>query len=291
MNPRKLYSPLFLAPALVLYTILFIIPSLTGLGFSFTNWNINRQGIRFIGLDNYREVLFSSGPYLVSILHTFSFAAVTVVLKTVLGLVLALLLNEGIRSKNQLRTIFFIPYTLSPLIIGIVFVAILAPEGPLNAILQFLGLGRWTHAWLVESGTALFSTMGVEIWRMTGWNMVVFLAGLQMIPKEYYEAASIDGATPWKKFKEITVTFLMPSINITLVLNIIQGIKVFDIIYALTGGGPGQLTEVINTQVFREFSDGRYGMSNTLSVIVTVFTLMVALAMKNTLTGRQEDSQ
>lgn len=283
MQNKKFYNPLFLSPAFLLYTILFIVPIIAGIGFSFTDWTTIRPDIKFIGLENYKEIFFSSGPYLKSIFHTVSFTAVTVVLKGIIGLILALLLNEGLKTKNLLRTIFFIPYTLAPLIIGIVFISILNPDGPLNSILNFLGLGLLSHAWLAEPGTALFSTMGVEIWRMAGWNMVIFLAGLQMIPKEYYEASSIDGANRWNQLKSITIPFLMPSISIALILNTIHGLRVFDIIYALTGGGPGSLTEVINTEVFKEFSVGRYGMSNALSVVVFLFTLIIALSMKSVL--------
>lgn len=291
MKSKNLYSSWFFAPALLIYTALFIIPALTGLGYSLTDWNTNKTVIHFTGLANYIEMFQSSGPYMESIVHTVLFTILTVAMKTVAGIALALFLNEGLKGKNQLRTVYFLPYTLSPLIIGIVFISILTPKGPLNTIMSFLGLGSLSHAWLSESGTALLSTMAVETWRMAGWNMAIFLAGLQMIPKEYYEAASIDGANAWSRFKSITLPFLMPSINIAVVLNLIHGIRVFDIIYALTGGGPGQLTEVINTQVFREFSDGRYGMSNALSVIVTIFTLLFAMSTKRALTGEVEGTK
>lgn len=287
MNEKKFYNPIFLVPAFFIYTVMFTIPAFAGLAYSFTDWNTYRTGIKFIGLDNYIEIFASSSSYLTAIINTAEFTVITVVLKCFLGLFLALLLNEKIRTKNLLRTIFFAPYTLSPLIIGIVFIAILKPDGPFNSIINLFGFGKFTLAWLVEPETALLSTMGVEIWRMVGFNMAIFLAGLQMIPKEYYEAASIDGASTWSQFKSITIPFLAPSINITVILNIIHGVRVFDIIFALTGGGPGQLTEVINTQVFREFSNGRYGMSNALSFIAMLFTLIIAIFMKNILKGKE----
>ena len=291
MNRRKLYSPLFFLPAILIYTVLFIVPAVSGLAYSLTNWNINRTSIRFIGLANYVEIFSSTGPYLLSIVHTLLFTVVTLFLKTFLGLALALFLNERIFGRNPMRTVFFLPYTWSPLIIGIVFVSILAPKGPLNALLALPGIQGLTHAWLSEPKTALLSTMFVETWRMAGWNMAIFLAGLQMIPREYSEAAAIDGAGAWHRFWKITIPFLMPSINIAVVLNLIHGLRVFDIIYALTGGGPGQLTEVVNTQVFQTFSSGRYGISNALNVIVILFTLLIALTMKRALTGETEGSR
>lgn len=289
MQNHKLYSRLFVLPAFVLYTILFIFPVLGGLYYSFTNWSAINASISFIGLDNYREIFFSSGSYLKSIYHTLSFTLYTVVFKVLIGLGLALLLNEGLKTKKALRTLFFLPYTLSPLIIGILFVSILGPEGPLNIILRFIGLDQLTHSWLTEKSVALGSTMGVEVWRMAGWNMVILLAGLQTIPKSYYEAASLDGASTWRQFLSITIPFLMPTLMIATILNIIHGLRVFEIIYALTNGGPGDLTEVINTQVYREFSMGRYGMSNALSMVAFAFTLVIAYLIK-LVSSREEAS-
>ncbi len=291
MVQRKIYKPIFLLPAILLYTIFYIVPVISGIGFSFTNWSSLKPTISFIGLENYVSIFQSeSGPYLQSLLNTIIFTVVTVILKTVCGLTLAILLNQSFRSKNLLRTLFFSTYTLSPLIIGIVFVSILSGHGPLNGFLTSIGLESLVHSWLSEPATALASTMAVEVWRMAGWNMIIFLAGLQMIPKDYYEAADIDGANSYYKFINITIPFLMPSIMVATVLNTIHGLKVFEIIYALTGGGPGSLTEVINTQVFREFADGRYGMSNALSVIVFIITFGVAIYMRKALSGEESES-
>lgn len=280
MNAKKTYSRVFIIPAFLLYTFFFIVPVIWGAYYSFTDWSTIRPDIHFIGLDNYRDIFLSTGPYLKSILHTFSFTFFTVIFKVLIGLFLAILLNEGLKTRNLLRTVFFMPYTLAPLIIGIVFVSILAPYGPINTILEFTGLGNFTRSWLTDKSVVLASTMGVEIWRMVGWNMVILLAGLQMIPKSYYEAASLDGAGRYQQFIKITIPYLMPSLTIATILNTIHGLRVFDIIYALTNGGPGNLTEVINTQVFKEFSVGRYGMSNALGMIAFLITLIIAFVMK-----------
>lgn len=290
MYKKKYYGIKFVIPAFVLYTVLYIIPTIAGMIISFTDWNITRPGINFIGIQNYINIFQSKGgPYFSSILHTFEFTFVTVILKTLLGLGLALLLNKGLKSRFVFRTVFFLPYALAPLIIGITFVSVLKPEGPLNAILTLLGLESITHSWLTEPSTALGSTIAVEIWRMAGWNMMILLAGLQMIPEEYYEAASIDGANKWMKFRKITIPFLRPSLTTVIVLNTIHGLRVFDIIYSLTGGGPGGLTEVINTQVFKEFGLGRYGMANALNVVIFVITVVIALGMQKSLRGKESN--
>ena len=287
MYKKKLYGMRFILPAFILYTVLYIIPTIAGMVISMTDWNVARPDIKFIGLQNFVDIFTSrGGNYLASIGHTFEFTVVTVILKTLLGLGLALLLNKGLKSQNIFRTIFFLPYALAPLIIGITFVSVLKPNGPLNIILESLGMSGLTHSWLTESATAMGSTMMVEVWRMAGWNMMILLAGLQMIPEEYYEAASIDGAGAWKKFTKRTLPFLRPSLMTVTVLNTIHGLRVFDIIYSLTGGGPGGLTEVINTQVFKEFGMGRYGMANALNVVIFLMTVIIAVGLQRALSGK-----
>ena len=287
---KKLYGMRFIIPALFLYTLLFIIPSAAGMVISLTDWNVAKPEIHFVGLQNYVDIFTSKGgQYVGSILHTFEFTFVTVIFKTLLGLGLALLLNKGLRSRNIFRTIFFLPYALAPVIIGISFISVLKPDGPFNQILRLLGMDSLVHSWLSDSDTALNSTMAVEVWRMAGWNMMILLAGMQMIPEEYYEASAIDGANKWKQFWKITFPFLRPSLMIVIVLNTIHGLRTFDIIYALTGGGPGGLTEVINTQVFKEFGMGRYGMANALNVIIFIVTVVIAVVMQKALTGKEKN--
>ena len=287
MKANKVYSNWFLIPAVSLYTILFIIPVIIGFTYSFTNWNSMSDAVKFIGLKNYQEIFTLNSPYLYSIIITFVFTFLTIIFKGTLGLGLALLLNSNIKCKNVLRGIFFLPYALSPLIIGIVFISVLSPNGIFNEFLRLIGFDSIAKGWLTTPNTVLGATIGVESWRMIGWNMVIYLAGLQAIPKDYYEASSIDGASAWVQFIKITIPFLMPSLTITTVLNTIHGLKTFDLIFALTGGGPGSLTEVINVSVFREYSLGRYGMSTALGVVVFLITSIIALTMKNVMTGKE----
>lgn len=287
---KKIYGIKFVVPAFILYTLLFIIPSTAGIVISLTDWNVAKSEIHFIGVQNYINIFTSKGgQYIGSILHTFEFTFVTVVFKTLLGLGLALLLNKAMKGRNLFRGIFFLPYALAPVIIGISFVSVLKPDGPFNEILQMLGMDALVHSWLSDPETALNATMAVEVWRMAGWNMMILLAGLQMIPEEYYEASSIDGANKWRQFWSITFPFLRSSLMIVIVLNTIHGLRTFDIIYSLTGGGPGGLTEVINTQVYKEFGMGRYGMANALNVVIFVVTVVIAGAMQRGLTGKEKN--
>ena len=148
-----------------------------------------------------------------------------------------------------------------------------------NQLLSAIGLDNLSRAWLTTKETALGTTMFVEIWRQVGFNMVIYLAGLQLIDKSYYEAAAVDGANGLQKMLYITIPRIMPSFIINLLLNLSQGLKAFDIIFVLTGGGPAGSTELINTLVFKEFGKGLYGMSAAYGVIVFIITAIFGIAV------------
>jgi raffinose/stachyose/melibiose transport system permease protein len=281
VRASKVYTSWFLAPAVILYTVLFVVPVVLGLAYSMTNWNSMSDTVKFVGLKNFREIFSAGSPYLKNLSITLIFTVFTLIVKEGCGLGLAVLVNSGIRSKSALRAVFFLPQTLSPLIIGIVFISVLSPGGVVNAVLRLIGLDGFTRAWLVDPKFVLGATILVESWRMIGWNMVILLAGLQAIPLDYYEAAALDGASFRGQFLHITIPLLVPSLTITAVLNTIHGLKTFDLIFALTGGGPGHLTELLNVAVFHEFSMGRYGMATALGVVVFAITATIAVAIKN----------
>ena len=285
----QFYPQYFILPAFLLYAALFILPSLLGIVYSLTDWNIYRNAINFIGLDNFKEILATSS-YRLIIGNTFFFALVTTFFKILIGLILALVLNENLRTRHVLRTIFYLPVVMSPLVIGLVFISIFNPtRGLLNQALRGIGLDSFTRQWLADAGTAMPVVMGVEIWRLSGYCMVIFLAGLQLIPQNLYEVASIDGAGAWHSFMNITLPFLRPSITMNLILNIIWGLKAFDIIFILTKGGPGHRSEVISVSVFDEYSSGRYGFATALGVVIFVLTSVIAFVVLRMLNKREVD--
>ena len=277
MYKKKIYKTRFLMPALIIYFIFFLVPVIAGIGYSFTNWNSMRPEIKFVGLRNYIEIFNPKNSYLLAIKNTFVFTVTSAIGKIGFGLLLALFFNRKFPSQQLLRGLYFMPFAISSLIIGIVFSSVLAPDGVLNAILSSVGLESITRGWLTNKSSALPSVISVEIWKSIGLNMVIFLAGLQMIDREYYEAASLDGAGKWALFRHITAPFLLPSITINLILNTIHGLKVFDIVMSLTNGGPGNTTQVINTFVFKTYGMGAYGLSNALSTFICIVTMIIAL--------------
>ncbi|WP_343247146.1 sugar ABC transporter permease [Diplocloster hominis] len=279
MYNKKIYKRYFTLPAVFLYTLLFMVPVILNFVYSFTNWNaikMTHETARFIGLDNYIKI-FQNKELASVILRTLVFAGVTTIFKNVIGFLLALAFNEGLKTKNILRAIFFLPAMLSPLIIGLIFGSIFMKAGFANQLLSSLGLENLTRAWLTSKDTALGTAMFVEIWRQVGFNMVIYLAGLQLIDKSYYEAASVDGANKRQQLFSITLPRMIPSLIINLLLALSQGLKAFDIVFVLTGGGPSGATELINTLVFKEFGKKLYGMSSAYGVILFLITAAAGL--------------
>ena len=281
MNKKKVYPIYFVFGALLLYIVLFVIPSLIGIAYSFTDWSSYSDKLNFVGLDNFKLVFSSDENYMAIIKNTLKFTFITTILKNVLGLVLALLLTKSIKFLNFHRGIMFMPSILSTLIIGMIFKSILDPSGGLlNTFLHSVGLGFLAGKWLVSSELAFGSVMAVDIWRGTGYIMTILIAGILSISTTYYEAASIDGANAYQKFRYITFPLLLPTLATTTVLNIIYGLKIFDMIYALTNGGPGRTTtEVLYTAVFKKFGTGQYAVGTALSTVMFLFMVVIGVFM------------
>lgn len=286
MNKKKIYPLWFAAGALVIYTVLFVVPSIIGIGYSFTDWSSYSQELHFAGLENFRTIFSADENYIKIITNTLSFTLVTTVMKNVLGLALAVLLTKSIRGLNFHRGVMFMPSVLSTLILGMIFSAILNPaHGLLNEFFRAVGLDALALPWLTSPKYAFGMVMGVDIWRGVGYIMTILIAGIMSISTEYYEAASIDGASGWQKFRYITLPLLLPTLATTTVLNVIYGLKVFDMIYALTNGGPGKATtEVLYTAVFKRFGTGQYAIGTALSSVMFVFMFVIGLFMIQVMT-------
>ena len=258
MKSRSHYPFYFVLGALVLYLVFMILPGIAGIAYSFTDWSSYTTKLNFIGLENFKTIFSAGGNYLLFVKNTFIFTLVTIVAKTVLGLALALLLTEGVKRMAYFyRVLIYLPVVLPMLAIALIFRSILNPAtGFLNTTLRGVGLGVLAKKWLVNPHIALYSVIGVDTWAGVGYIMVILLAGIQSIPREYLEAAEVDGAGFWSKLVWVTLPLMMPAIIIVTVLNLLYALKVFDVVYALTNGGPGYATDVIYTAIFDVFSQG-----------------------------------
>lgn len=275
-------------PGLLLYILFFIIPAMGGLALSFVKiLGFNLSTARFGGLQNYVDV-FTQPNMRRAIGNSFIFALITTIFKMGIGLSLAVALNRKMALTNALRTIFFLPAVINTVAVGLIFSSLLHPSnGLVNGFLRTVGLGALAQSWLVDTNLAIFSVCAIEIWKWSGFTMVILLSGMQTIGRDYYEAAEIDGADGFTKFKYITFPLLLPAFNNALILSIIGGLKVFDLIQATTQGGPGSATEVFGTLIYKSFGAGRLGEGCAASIILAVVIAAIALPAYKYIANRE----
>ncbi len=279
MKKKSIYSNWMMLPAFLIFAVFFIIPNIGGFVLAFTDWNVYfMDDIRFIGFDNFKR-LFTQEIFWVSLRNTLYFAIVTVIMKNIIGFALALLVSKASKFNVYLRTVMFMPVMISGIVISIIFVSIYNPNtGLLNSFLRSIGLDFLAKGWLVDAKYAMTAIAAMEIWQWSGFNMVICIAGIQSIPADYFEAASIDGATWFQKLRFITIPLMIQSFTMTFVFSIIAGFKVFAQVYGTTNGGPADSTQVMATFLFRSFSHGEYGYSAAVGLIfMIVITLFSAL--------------
>lgn len=270
------YPISFILPALTIYVVFFVYPTLAGFYYSFTDWNASSTQINFIGLQQFREV-FKNPDLSNAMWNTIIYSITITIFKNVFGIILAVALTTSLKSKDTLRAIFFSPAILNVVAMGLIFQGLLNPfTGFVNNTLRAVGLDFLALGWIGDPTLAIYCTSMMEIWRATGIAMAIYIAGLQTIPKDYYEASTIDGANGWQKFTKITLPLLMPAITINVLLCLIYGFRMFEVIYFLTQGGPGSSSEVMMTLAYKYMGLGTYGYSAAINMILVVFIILVS---------------
>lgn len=266
----------FALPAMVLFAFVVLLPSARGVYYAFTDWDGLDPNYSFIGLDNFAAV-FRDPDAVQAIWHTLLIAVAITIIQNGFGLLLALGVNSAIKSRNVLRVFLFAPAVVTPIVTAYLWRNLLGPDGAVNSLLGAVGLDAWKQDWLGNPDVALWSIVGVIVWQFAGYSMVIFLAGLQSVPKEIYEAADIDGAGPVRRFWSVVRPLLAPAFTINLMLSIIGGIKLFDQVYALTGGGPGHATDTLSTLIYKDaFTLGEFGYSIALAVVLTIIVAVAS---------------
>jgi raffinose/stachyose/melibiose transport system permease protein len=247
-----------------------LVPSARGVYYAFTDWDGLDPNFSFIGLGNFAEM--SRDPDAVAaIWHTLVIAVAITVIQNGVGLLLALGVDSAIKSRNVLRVFLFAPAVVTPIVTAYLWRNLLGPDGAVNSLLGAVGLASWQQDWLGDPQMALWSVVGVIVWQFAGYSMVIFLAGLQSVPREIYEASDMDGAGSIRRFWSVIRPLLAPAFTVNLMLSIIGGIKLFDQVYALTGGGPGHATDTLSTLIFKDaFTLGEFGYSIALAVVLTM---------------------
>lgn len=267
---------LFLLPSLLPLLAFTVGPMLASFGISFLEWDLIRPAT-FVGLDNYRE-LFGDPRFHAALLHTLQFIAGYLPLVFVGGLGIALLLNTGIRGMTVFRGLYFLPVVTSWVVVALVWKWLLNPQsGIVNHLLGLIGIAG--PGWWTDPTWAMPAIVFASVWKDLGFVMVIFLAGLQAIPEQMYEAAKVDGASAWQQFRHVTFPLLSPASFFVLIISLINSFQVFDQVWVMTGGGPAGATSVVVERiVVNAFEFGRMGYASAMSwalfAIILVFTLL-----------------
>ncbi len=270
---------LFVGPALLLFLVFVVWPVARAVQFSFYRWKGFGPLVDFVGLQNYVSVL-GNEVFRDAFAHNAVIAGLSIAVQLPLGLAIALLLNRKMRGQGTLRTIIFVPYVLSEVIAGVVWLQLLQPRyGVVDALLAAVGLSGPEQGWLGTPDLALYALLGVLTWKYLGLAVLLFLAGLQGVPDELVEAAQLDGASWWQVQRRITVPLLGPTIRTWAFLSMIGSIQLFDMVWILTGGGPANATTTMATFLVTEGTKRyNYGIATAASVILFVVALVAAVA-------------
>jgi multiple sugar transport system permease protein len=284
---RPRWAPyLFVGPAGLLFLGFSLLPIVIAVGLSFQDTATLGDG-EWVGTANYRTML--GDPLLrTALLNTLVFTIGTVPTAMAIGLALAVALNRPLPGRGLLRALFFVPMIAAGVVVGVIMSWIFNPDyGVANNALAALGLTGLP--WLTSPNTAMFTLIAVVVWTRIGFCMVIYLGALQSIPAELREAAAIDGASGWQRFRRLTVPMLAPTTSILLILNVVFSLQAFDVIYVMTGGGPGFSTTVLIQYVFRSaFADARMGYAAALGLLL-VLILLVFTLLRQRATKRAEE--
>jgi len=281
---------LYLLPGLIIYLAFTFYPILETVRTSFYEWNGFSAQRTWVGFENY-QVVFSDPQFTGAFLHNLVFILFYCVLPVLVGLLLASVLSrKALPGMTFFRTILFLPQVISMVVVGVIWRWIFNPQfGPLNILLNTLGLSGLTRAWLGDFTLALPAVGSIGTWVQYGFCMILFLAGMQHISEEYYEASSLDGANAFKQFVHITIPGLRPEIGVALVTTIIAALRVFDLVYVTTRGGPGNATLVVGFLIYRSaFQQNRIGYASAIATVLMLIILVISLLIRRLQTGNGE---
>ncbi|HET7725602.1 MAG TPA: sugar ABC transporter permease [Propionibacteriaceae bacterium] len=279
----KTYPLWFLIPSATLFVIFFLVPTVASFYFAFTRWDL--QSATWIGFENFQ--LFFAEPQLSGgLVHTLIYAVVTSGSKVVLGLPLAVLLTSRIIGRGLVRSIIFFPVLVSTIGVGIAFKALMDPtQGLINVVLKAVGITG--PGWLTDPSLVLYSVAIVDIWKGVGLATLIYMAGILAIPREYYEAADVDGTGKFKQFFHITLPLAWPATTTVITLSLIGGLRSFDLIWAMTRGGPGFASDVIASVIYKQYQAGFYGLSTAGNVVLFLLVALIIMPLQWFLTRRE----
>jgi len=279
------YPFYFYLPAGVIYTVLFLVPTIIAFYFSLTRWSLFSR--EFIGFDNFVQ-FFNEPALLTGLKNSLIYGVLTSGAKVVLGMLLAVLLTSQIIARGWLRSVIFFPVLVSFIGVGITFTVLMDPQdGLINAALALLGVDG--PGWLTNPSLALYSVALVDIWKGVGLATVIYIAGIVSIPRDYFEAAEMDGAGAFQRFRQIILPLARPATVTVIILSLIGGLRSFDLIWAMTKGGPGFSSDVIASVIYKQYQAGFYGLSTAGNVVLFLVVTAIILPLFTILNRKQVD--
>ncbi|MEA3322419.1 MAG: sugar ABC transporter permease [Bacillota bacterium] len=267
---------LFFVPGLIFYSIFFILPTISAVFYSFTDWDGLTADFNFVGFENYTNLVTNDSIFIKSMTNNLKFMLFVVVFQTLFSLVFAILLVKNTKTNIFLRALYFFPTILSSVSVAFIWSYMYDPNlGIINNLFSSVGLEMLANNWLGDQNIAIYSIAFVQVWFHTGQMLIIFVAGLQAIPEDLYEVAKIEGASRWQTFSKVTWPLIAPAATIVVAYTTIQSFKAFDLIYAMTRGGPNYATEILATHIYTTaFRSFKFGYASAESVI---FMLVIAL--------------
>jgi raffinose/stachyose/melibiose transport system permease protein len=277
------YPYWFYLPAFAVFFVFFLLPTFSSFYYSLTRWTLFDS--QFIGLDNFRQ-FFEEPALTKGLTNTLIYAVTTSGLKVVLGMLLAVLLTSSVIGRAFMRSVVFFPVLVSTIGVGLTFTVLMEPDqGLINDALGLVGIQG--PRWLVDPKYALLSVALVDVWKGVGLATVIYIAGIVSVPREYYDAAKVDGATPYRLFRHITLPLAWPATMTVIILSLIGGLRSFDLIWAMTRGGPGFTSDVIASVIYKQYQAGFYGLSTAGNVVLFVLVTAIILPLYSFLRRRE----
>ncbi len=280
---KSAYPYWFYLPAFAVFFVFFLLPTFSSFYFSLTRWTLFDS--EWIGLENFQR-FFQEPALTKGLTNTLIYAVTTSGLKVILGMLLAVLLTSSVIGRAFMRSVVFFPVLVSTIGVGLTFTVLMEPDvGFLNEALAVFGITG--PRWLVDPKWALLSVALVDVWKGVGLATVIYIAGIVSVPREYYDAAKVDGATPYKLFRFITLPLAWPATVTVIILSLIGGLRSFDLIWAMTRGGPGFTSDVIASVIYKQYQAGFYGLSTAGNVVLFVLVTAIILPLYSFLRRRE----
>ncbi|MBR7836481.1 sugar ABC transporter permease [Actinospica durhamensis] len=276
----------FALPSILLVLVFFLIPFAANAVFAFTRWTGYSSVIRWDGLANFR-LLEQLGVLTHATEVTAGYALVSMLVQNIVGLALALAMQRTDKVNGFFRSLYFVPVLISPLAAGYIWSAVLTQNGPLNAVISLVVPGGFHYDWLGHNLSALVCVAGVDAWKWTGLVTLVYIAGLNRIPRQIPEAALLDGAGPVRRFRSVTFPLLAPAFTFNVVITLVGAFSALDVVFATTGGGPGDATSVLNVALYNEYGQSFFGLASSLGFVITLLVVVTAVPLIGWLRRRE----